>query len=166
MPVGTTYYDHYINKVKTVHSTITDALNNGLDAATQLLNTIPAEKWDYRYASEKWSIKELVQHIIDTERVFSYRTLCFARGEKQNLPGFDQDIFVQNSFADYKKPAEIIAEYKAVRQSTVLLFSSFSPSTMQKTGSANNIIFTVEEMGLITAGHELHHLEVIEQRYL
>lgn len=166
MPVGTTYYDHYINKAKLNSASITDTLTTGLDSAILQLGSIPHERWGYRYAPEKWSIKELVQHIIDTERVFCGRALAFARGEEQNLPGFDQDVYVQNSFADYRDHHSLIAEYKAVRQSTILLFAGFSSSTLQKTGTANNVGFTVEEIGYILAGHELHHIEVLQQKYL
>lgn len=166
MPVGTTYYDHYISRAKQNNNSVINSLTQGVESALQLLNNIPQDKWGYRYAPEKWSIKELVQHIIDTERVFSGRALAFARGEEQSLPSFDQDIYVQNSFADYRDHNSIMAEYKAVRQSTLSLFDGFSDTTQQKTGTASNVIFTVEEVGYIMAGHELHHLDVLQQRYL
>lgn len=166
MPVGTTYYDHYINRAKQNNDNVIHLLTQGLEGALQLLNNIPQDKWSYRYAPEKWSIKELTQHIIDTERVFSGRALAFARGEEQSLPGFDQDIYVQNSFSDYRDHNKILAEYKALRQSTLLLFDGFSDATLQKTGNASNVLFTVEEVGYIMAGHELHHLDILQERYL
>ncbi len=166
MPVGTTFYNNYINRGKEHHASIVNALAEGVQNAMQILSSIPQEKWNYRYEPTKWSVKELVQHIIDTDRIFSGRALSFARGETQSLHGFDQDVYVQNSFADYREPQKIIAEYNAVRQSTLLLFDSFSDATLQKTGTASNVIFTVEEVGYIIAGHEAHHLEVLSQKYL
>lgn len=166
MPVGTTYYDHYINRAKQANASVSHSLAEGLKTAQQLFSAIPTEKWNYQYAPDKWSVKELVQHIIDTERVFSGRALSFARGESQSLPGFDQDAYVQNSFAAYREPLKILAEYNAVRQSTLLLFDGFSDATYQKTGNASGVGFTVEEVGYIMAGHELHHLDILTQRYL
>lgn len=166
MPQGTTYYDAYIAKAKHQGYSIGNALENNLNSSLQVFNDISNEKWTHRYEPEKWSIKELIQHVIDTERVFGFRALCIARGETQSLPGFDQDDYVRNSFADYREPNDIVAEFKAVRNSSIELFNSFSAATLQKTGTANGIGFTVKELGYILVGHELHHLEILQQRYL
>lgn len=157
------YYDRYTNLVN--HTTIENALKEGLENIEQYFINLPKEKWGYRYAPEKWSIKEVVQHLIDCERIFAFRALCMARGESQSLPAFDENQYAHNSMADYRTPQEIIAEYKTVRQATQSLFSSFSEGQLQKTGVANNSLFSVGQQGYIIAGHELHHLSVLQERY-
>lgn len=166
MPIGTTYYDQYISRAKQNSASIIDTLSANMDNTVQQFNTIPQEKWDFRYAPDKWSIKELVLHIIDCERIFCTRALAFARGDEQPISGFDQDAYVQNSFADYRSSKSLIEEYEAVRKSSILLFEGFSDTTLQKSGTANNVVFTVEEIGYILAGHNLHHLDILHERYL
>ena len=166
MPTGTTYYNPYIERAKQAGSSIPNALENGLGRAEQLFNEITNEQWAYRYAPEKWSIKELVQHVMDSERIFCFRALSFARGEEQSLPGYDQDIYVTNSFAAYREPNAIKEEYQMIRRSSIALFNSFGHATLQKSGTANDVVFTVEELGYILVGHELHHLDILQQRYL
>lgn len=161
---GAAYYGQYISRTNT--STIAQALENGYTNVLQQLNALTPEQWNHRYAPDKWSIKELVQHLTDTERIFATRALCFARGETQALPGFDQDLYVQQSFADYKEPALLLEEYKTVRHATIAMYKGFSTDILQKTGTANETVFTVEEVGYITAGHELHHLDILKERYL
>ncbi len=166
MPVGTTYYDQYISKAKQAGLSIPNALENGLKNVQELFNGISNPQWTYRYAPEKWSIKELVQHVMDSERIFCFRALSIARGEEQSLPGYEQDVYVHNSFADYREPNAIKEEYQVIRKSSIALFNSFSDAILQKTGTANGVGFTVEELGYILVGHELHHLDILQQRYL
>lgn len=157
------YYDRYTNLVN--HTTIENALKEGLENIEQYFDNLADAKWSYRYAPEKWSIKEVVQHLIDSERIFAFRALCMARGETQNLPAFDENQYAHNSMADYRTPEAIIAEYKIVRQGTISLFGSFSDGQLQKTGVANNSLFNVGQQGYIIAGHEMHHLNVLKERY-
>ncbi|HYG16108.1 MAG TPA: DinB family protein [Bacteroidia bacterium] len=164
MLLANDYYDAYIRLVP--WTTPDEALAKGMDAALQTLITIPADKWDYSYAPGKWSIKELVQHVMDTERIFSYRALSFARGETTHLPPFEENAYAQNSFAAWRNPESIIEEYKAIRASTGHLYRSFTPTALDRTGIANNLQQNVRRIAFIIAGHEAHHLNILKERYL
>lgn len=157
-------YHKYVNLVE--EDTAAGALEKSTATTRNFFVSIPEEKWDYRYAEGKWSIKELVQHMIDTERIFSYRALCFARGEKQSLPGFDENVYAASSSAGRRMKDELIEEFDAVRKATEILFRSFDEDQLGKTGHANNNPVSVNGIGFITAGHVLHHLNVLRERYL
>lgn len=158
------YYNNYINVVKDFPLPM--ALQQGHDRYRELFDELTEEQWDHRYAPGKWSIKEVVQHVIDAERIFTYRALCFARGEQQNLPPFEEDDYVANSRADARTGKQIAEEFSLVRQSTIALFSSFDAVALAAEGVANNTQVSVTEIGYIQAGHSLHHLKVIRERYL
>lgn len=128
-----------------------------------VLDDVTASK---RYAEGKWSVKEVASHIIDTERVFAYRAMCISRGEAQSLPGFEENAYVANSNADARSVADLVEEYKAVRTATVALLFSLSDEMATRTGRANNNPASVRAIGYMIAGHELHHLSVIEERYV
>jgi hypothetical protein len=108
----------------------------------------------------------MLQHIIDTERIFAYRALCLARGEKQNLPGFNENEYSIKSDANDREWKTMIREFKLVRETTEMLFQSFSETTLQLSGKANEATVTVNAIGFITVGHLYHHKEVIQERYL
>ncbi len=131
-----------------------------------LLQNLPANKWNHRYAENKWSIKEVVQHIIDAERIFYYRGLCFARREKVSLPGFDENDYVAASGADARTEVSLLEELKLVQLSSTLLFLSFTEQQVNATGIANENQMSVSAIGFITVGHALHHLNIIKERYL
>ncbi|MBF9222302.1 DinB family protein [Hymenobacter sp. BT662] len=118
------------------------------------------------YAPGKWTLKEMLLHQIDTERIFTYRALRFARGDSQNLTGFEQDDYVPYSGANARPLASLLAEYDAVRAATVALAESFTEEQLNRRGTANNGPVTVRALLFITAGHELHHLRIIRERYL
>ncbi|MBD2722751.1 DinB family protein [Hymenobacter sp. BT189] len=118
------------------------------------------------YAPGKWTLKEMLLHQIDTERIFSYRALRFARADSQNLLGFEQDDYVAHSGANARTLASLLAEYDAVRAATVALAESFTEEQLNRRGTANNGPATVRALLFITAGHELHHLNIIRERYL
>ncbi len=158
------YYNNYINVVKDFPLPM--ALQQGHDRYRELFDELTEEQWGHRYAPGKWSIKEVVQHVIDAERIFTYRALCFARGEQQNLPPFEEDDYVANSRADARTGKQIAEEFSLVRQSTIALFSSFDAVALAAEGVANNTQVSVTEIGYIQAGHSLHHLKVIRERYL
>lgn len=158
------YYNNYINVVKDFPLPM--ALQQGHDRYRELFDELTEEQWGHRYAPGKWSIKEVVQHVIDAERIFTYRALCFARGEQQNLPPFEEDDYVANSRADARTGKQIAEEFSLVRQSTIALFSSFDAVALASEGVANNTQVSVNEIGYILAGHSLHHLKVIRERYL
>ncbi|HEV7334263.1 MAG TPA: DinB family protein [Flavisolibacter sp.] len=158
------FYHNYVNRVEE-ENTI-EALQKSHTQTYSLLQAIPTEKWHYRYADGKWSILEMVQHMIDAERIFAYRALCIARGDKGSLPGFDENAYAENSGADNRSATELLEEWTVVRQSTILLFKSFNQEQTARTGIANSQPISVNAIGFIAAGHALHHLHILQERYL
>lgn len=158
------FYHGYVNLVQ--EDDVSTALAQNATTAFSFLESIPEEKWSHRYAAGKWSMKEMVQHMIDAERIFSYRALCIARGEKQSLPGFEENDYAAASEADRRQKAELLEEFRAVRQSTEVLYRSFSEEQLHKSGVANNKPIAVDAIGFITAGHVQHHLNILRERYL
>jgi uncharacterized damage-inducible protein DinB len=141
-------------------------LAENLKSTKKFIKSLPAEKLLYRYAENKWTIKEVLVHIIDDERIYAYRAMCFARGEQSPLPGFEQDDYVRNSGADERDIENIMEEYEAVRRSTIALFNGFTEADFTKGGIANNYRSTVRALVYHLAGHELHHINLIKSRYL
>lgn len=131
-----------------------------------LLQALPPEKWDFRYAEGKWSVREMLLHIIDTERIFTYRALRIARNDQTPLPGFEQDDYVPFSNANNRSWNSLIAEYEAVREATIQLFKNFTPEMWQHTGTSSNKHISVLALAYVTAGHEIHHLNVLNNKYL
>jgi uncharacterized damage-inducible protein DinB len=130
------------------------------------LKGIPKKKWNYRYAEGKWSVKEVVQHIIDADRVFAYRALCFARKDQTPLPPFDENVFAANSGAETRTKKELLKELKAVQEASALLFRSFDAEQLEQPGVASGKPTYVKGIGYILVGHTLHHKNVLEERYL
>ena len=139
---------------------------DNLQSTKQLIQLLPPDKHLYRYADDKWTIKEILVHIIDDERIYGYRALRFARNDKTQLPGFDQDPFAFHSKANERTMESIVEEYEAVRISTITLFDGFSDDVMLRRGIANNNEATVRALGYHIAGHELHHVNIIKSLYL
>ncbi len=158
------YYQNYVRQVE--GDEIELILDSALKETLAFLELLPKEKWNYRYAPEKWTIKEVLLHIIDTERVFAYRILRMSRADTTPLPGFDQDVFVPNSDANNRTGASLIAEYKAVREATLQLVRYFTPEMWERKGTASGVTFSPITIAFITAGHEAHHLRIIRERYL
>ena len=146
--------------------TIPEALRASREYRKHVLNHWPEAKAKYRYAEGKWSVLEVMQHVIDTERIFSYRALAFARGEQAALPGYDHDAYVTSCMADDRSFQEVLKEVRVVRKSTLALFESFSAEQLGRTGSANGMPLGVAQLGVIIAGHERHHLNILRERYL
>jgi len=159
-----TYYQTYISKVET--GDIFQTLEDAKASVAAFFENLPAEKWGHRYAPGKWSIKEVLQHLIDGERVFAYRALRIARNDTTPLPGFDENLFAETCHADRRTPASLIAEYKAVREATVHLFNSLEEEDLDRIGTASNHPASPLAIAFIIAGHEQHHLGVIRERYL
>lgn len=126
---------------------------------------LPKDKWEFAYAPGKWTIKEVLGHLIDSERVFQYRALRFSRNDKTELPGFDQDLFVAAGNAKHRSVESLIREYVAVRQSSLILFDNFSPEELTRSGVANGNEFEVGWMAFLIAGHEMHHMKILKERY-
>lgn len=137
----------------------------GRETAT-LLGAISEEKANYRYAPGKWTIREVLGHIVDGERVFSYRALTFARGDAGPLPSFDENAWASASNAGRRAMKELLDEYRAVRAATVALFRSFSDEEFARSGVASKNPVTVRALAYIVAGHERHHLRILRERYL
>jgi len=147
---------------------VLEFLHDNFIAVKQLIYSLPEKMLYHRYAPGKWSIKEVLVHIIDDERIFAYRALRFARGEQQNLIGFDQDAYALESQADDRALDNIFEEYEAVRRSTIALFNGLPEDSLTRmgkgTGSFNNA--TVRALAYHIAGHEQHHINLIKERYL
>ena len=158
------FYHNYIKQVEATN--LQQALHQHEAETVPFLQSIPADKWMFRYAEGKWTIKELVQHIIDAERIFNYRALCFSRKDEMALPGFDEDLYVTHSEANKRSQEELLQELKIVQQSSILLFGSFSEAQLEASGVANGNPIYVKAIGFIIAGHTLHHLRIIRERYL
>jgi exoribonuclease II len=157
------YYHRYINQVP--ENDLLTAFQNQTPAFLQFLKKIPADKINYRYAKGKWTVKEVLQHIIDTERVFAYRGLCIARQDQSPLPSFDENAYADNAKASKRDWKEMIEEFKAVRTSTAILFSSFDKKQLDATGIASGKSVYVLGVGFIIVGHVNHHVAVLKERY-
>jgi uncharacterized damage-inducible protein DinB len=155
---------HYISEVNE------DSLIEGLKKQTQetleLLNSLSDEQLNYRYAEGKWTIREIMVHLIDSERVFSYRALRFSRKDNTELPGYDQDLFVANSCSNERSLKSLLEEYIVVRTANVALFSNLTDAMLDFRGRANGNEMSARELGFATLGHEMHHIRVIRERYL
>ncbi|MCZ4318968.1 DinB family protein [Aequorivita viscosa] len=158
------YYQKYIDLVP--DAPLTQALQQGLLETESFFKDLPSEKWDYRYQNNKWTPKDILQHIIDTERVFTYRALYFARIDAASLEGFDENIFAENAMANSKSPELLLQEYTVFRKASVVLFKSFSDAQFKRNGMANNSPMSVVAAGFIICGHEIHHRNIIIERYL
>ena len=134
----------------------------------RLINALSNEQLLYRYRKGKWSVKQILVHLIDDERIYSYRALCFARNELEKLAGFDQDNYAFYSEADQRTKESILEEYEAVRFSTISLFQNLPESSLYRIGSGSGSFYgaSVRALAYHIAGHELHHLNFIKQHYL
>jgi DinB family protein len=145
---------------------ILPVLRSQIDAVDLLLDRVSPEKETYRYAEGKWSIREIVGHLIDGERVFGYRALCIARGETQNLPGFDQDDYMISAPYDRINLEDLLSEFRLVRLSNIAMFRTLDEAAWTRTGIANNNQVSVRALAFIMAGHVRHHMKVLRERYL
>ncbi len=130
-----------------------------------VLARVDETKGMFRYAPGKWTVKRLVQHTVDGERLFGYRAMCIARGEQTSLPAFDENAYAEHDGSDSRSLASIAAEYASVRAATLTLFAGFEPAAWDRRGTANGKAISVGALVWITAGHELHHLTVLRERY-
>jgi uncharacterized damage-inducible protein DinB len=143
-----------------------DHLLSNFDATKNFILSFPAGKLLYRYAEGKWTIKEIVMHLIDMERIYSYRALRFARNDQTILPGFDADKYILYSGANQRDISDLLNEFQAVRHSTIALLYGFTGEALLQTGVMNGHPVSVRALAYHIAGHELHHIDVIKDRYL
>ncbi|MEP6594447.1 MAG: DinB family protein [Ginsengibacter sp.] len=158
------YFGLYIKQVP--EDNLNEALINQSLMLPGFLKSISEEKSEYAYAAGKWSIKELLQHLIDAERIFNYRALCIARRETISLPGFDENTYATNSNGKARKWQSLIDEFMHLRRSTEDLYLSFTEEMLGQKGLSNNNTVTPLSFGFITIGHFYHHKRIIEERYL
>lgn len=145
---------------------IVDRLSSQMEQTLRLLRSIDENRANYRYAPDKWSIKEVLGHLIDGERIFAYRALRFARNDSNPLSGFDQDQFVEGANFDARDFSDLIDEFEHVRRSTIHMLKPLSDDEWLRRGVANDDEISVRALAHIMAGHELHHLQVLKTRYL
>jgi uncharacterized damage-inducible protein DinB len=158
------YFHHYINLVD--ENDLTTALLESQKTTAALINSIQEEKANFRYAESKWSIKEVLQHIIDSERIFAYRALRFSRRDATPLSGFDENHYVPNANTSDRTIKNILEEYQTVRAASVSLYQYMNDEMLDFKASANGVENTARAMGWMIVGHNLHHLNVIKERYL
>lgn len=158
------YYKQYIDLVDDIP--IIDALERGLMETSKFYETMPQAKLLHQYAVGKWTPKEILLHLIDTERVLCYRALYFARAEGSAVEGFDENIFAANCNANSRSLDDLLKEFFAVRTATICLFKSFNDVVLKRGGLANNNKLSARAAGFIICGHAIHHLRFIENNYL
>jgi len=158
------HYKSYISALGNV-----DLFEILMVSSKELLETVKdlsEEKMVFRYEEEKWSIKEILQHLIDTERIMSYRALRFSRNDATELAGFDENWYVDNSNGNDRNSNDLIDEFTCTRRASISLFKSFTDEMLLLSGTANGSDMSVRALGFIIAGHQMHHLKIIKERYL
>ena len=158
------YYRPYIDALK--DGELLPSLVSGLKEMEDFLNEIEESKLKFSYAEGKWTIAQVLLHLIDAERVFQYRALRFYRKDETPIPGFDQDMYILECGAEEKTKADIREEYLTVRKASIALFQSFKEEFLTRTGTASNAIVSVRALGFIINGHQRHHMNIIKERYL
>ncbi len=158
------YFQPYINNV--ADKPLLQCLEEGKLATESFFKSIPADKQEFRYEEGKWTPKEILLHLSDSERMFCYRAMSFARTENANLPGYDENEFAANSKANNRSLEDLISEYTTVRAASISLFKSFSDKTLLQQGRADNNLLSVRAAGFLICGHEIHHRNIITERYL
>ncbi len=157
------YYAQYIRLVGP--DDVLFALSQQIEATLGYLHGLPQQAGAWRYAPDKWSVKQVLGHLIDTERVMAYRALAFARNDRAMLPGFEQDDWIRAAAFDAQPLAALADEFNYVRKSTLALFRHLPEEAWSRRGVANNREFTVRALAYIIAGHELHHLQILKTKY-
>jgi len=158
------YYHKYIERVP--EGDLLATLESQIDDTVALLDRFGESGGGLRYAPGKWSVKEVVGHLTDAERIFIYRALCAARGEGASLPGFDENAYVARAEFDTRTLNSLMGEFKAVRRSTLSLFRNLRDEELARRVTANNAPISARALGWIIAGHEIHHAGLLEERYL
>jgi hypothetical protein len=158
------YYFTYIDQVEGTDPQA--AMARQLEELPELFATISEEKSKHRYGADKWSIRQVLNHITDTERAFAFRALWFARGFAAPLPGYDQNIAAAGANADRVNWRVHVEEFQAVRLSTILMFANLPPEAWMRSGIASDNPFTVRSLAFIIAGHAAHHVRILRERYL
>lgn len=159
------YFSKYLN-LAPEEGDIVAGLEKQRFATLECLRDIDEQKSNHRYAADKWSIKEVIGHVIDTERVFSYRAFYFGRNNQNPVAGYDQDITAQHANHGLRSFSDILDEYEVVRQASLHVFRNFDKDAWMRRGIANNNEISVRALAYVILGHERHHLEILKTRYL
>ncbi len=157
------YYDRYISLIG--DDDIIEVLEEQRKTSEKFLKTFTEKQGNYSYADGKWTVKEVLGHVIDTEKIMAYRALAFARGEKQSLPGFEQDDYVAESNFNNRSLDDLINEFLTARESNIILFKSFDEEILNRRGIASESEVTVLALIYIIAGHEKHHMKILREKY-
>ncbi|MBG6129815.1 putative damage-inducible protein DinB [Aquimarina sp. EL_43] len=158
------YYETYINKAESPD--IVKGLESSQKEFVDFVQSIPDEKLTHAYAKDKWTVAEVLQHVIDGERIFAYRALRFARNDKTPIMGFEQDDYVPYSNANNYSKEELISDFQSARNNSISLFKSFTGEMLTRIGEASGSPMSSRAAGYILIGHQKHHFEVIKERYL
>lgn len=143
-----------------------EELEISLHAFIRFVQNIPMDKFDYRYASGKWTIKDIIQHILDCERIFAYRALRFSRNDQTPLASFEEDDYANSTDSNKRSIQDLLTELSALRHSTLLFYKSLSEEQLKRIGTASNNQISVRALGFVIIGHQKHHQKVFEERYL
>lgn len=157
------YYGTYVGLVPA--GDVVETLSTQHDTTLSLLRSLSEHQGGFRYAPGKWSVREVIGHLADTERIFTYRALRFARKDETPLPGFDENSYVANSRLDDRTISSLCDEFEAVRRASILLFASFDADEWMRRGTANANAMSVRALAWVCAGHEAHHLGILRSRY-
>jgi uncharacterized damage-inducible protein DinB len=158
------FYKGYVEFVKDMD--LLDALRQAAKVVQQTVPYIPEDKGEYRYAEGKWTIKELLNHMMDAERIFAYRALRFSRNDQTPLPPFEENDYAPQANAHSRTIQQMSREMKKLRESTIDLFASLTPEMLEREGTASGKRLSTKNLGYIIAGHDLHHLKILRERYL
>ena len=165
-PLKTDYgfYNGYVYKLQ--DKDLITALTENWQALETLANGLTEEQLLYRYDTGKWSIKEVLVHLIDAERNFNYRVMRISRCDQAQLPVYDVDLLVRNSFADDRNQENIMKELELLRKATIAMYEGMHPSMLDRTGPARDVTISVRALGFATVGHVVHHINILNERYL
>lgn len=158
------YYQNYVSKVADVD--LIEELEISVHRLIGFVRELPMDKFDYRYAPGKWTIKDILQHLIDSERIFAYRALRFARQDQTPLASFEEDDYAREAHGEKRHLQDLLTELAIVRQSTIALFKTFDAETLQRIGTAAGNPMSVRALGFVIIGHQNHHQVVYQERYL
>lgn len=158
------FYGKYVEKVSAPDALA--ALDNAFEEAQDFLPALPPEKADFRYAEGKWTVKQLLQHVIDTERIMAYRALCFARNEQKALPGFDENGYAEAADVSHRTLTDLYDEFLEVKGSNLKLFRSFTPEALLRQGTMSGGPASVRALAFIISGHQHHHFNILKERYI
>lgn len=158
------YYARYIERVE--QEDVLEALEEQLHEMLGLLGSLDPAIGEYRYAPGKWTLKQVLCHVLDSERIFGVRALCIARGDTQPLPGFDENAYAEEAGAERRSISGLAREFDQVRRSNITLFRTLDAQAWQRTGDANGAAVSVRAIAWILAGHAAHHVRVLRELYL